>query len=372
MRAGFLLDGRGGRLRDASITIVNGRITAVAPWQAGAVSHDLSRYTVRPWLIDAHVHISGYINRLGRVHTGGDGESPAQQAAGRAANALAHPSRRLYDRSQHGRRDRQALRDAIDAGGISGPRILTSLGPAITNLLSPARLARSRRHKTAGADFIKIFDSNAIRSGGAPIFTAEQMSALCGEAKRVGLRSVVHAQSDASIRLPSRPDATKWSTAPSQRGRLRLLAERGLLYDPQCCLVLRNYLENRAYFAGLPASTRPLRGHGTAASYAPRLIRAALATPGLKLLYGSDAWPERTDGTPRIWSAGCVAGEPPMDALITATSRNASALGRPRDRHYRARYRADLIALEGNPLEEIEAVMRVRFVMKGGKVLFKP
>ena len=89
IRAGLLLDGRGGVQRDALITVVAGRITTVGPYQSGPVSHDLSRCTVLPGLIDLHVHLSGYINRLGKVSRGDDGDTEAQRAAGKAGNALA-------------------------------------------------------------------------------------------------------------------------------------------------------------------------------------------------------------------------------------------------------------------------------------------
>lgn len=54
--------------------------------------------------------------------------------------------------------------------------------------------------RLGSGDFIKIFASNSVRAGGAPLYSAEQLAALCSEAKRLGLRSVVHAHSDASIR----------------------------------------------------------------------------------------------------------------------------------------------------------------------------
>jgi imidazolonepropionase-like amidohydrolase len=106
----------------------------------------------------------------------------------------------------------------------------------------------------------------------------------------------------------------------------------------------------------------------------PGLVRTALATPGLTLLYGTDA----TAGAHGRNAEDLVcrvreAGQAPMDALVSATSRNAAALGLgDRIGTLAPGYEADLIALDGDPLQEIEAVRRVTFVMKGGKVFLRP
>jgi imidazolonepropionase-like amidohydrolase len=376
IRAGLLLDGRGGQLRDALLTVVDGRIQSVGPWQSAGdhVTHDLSRYTVLPGLIDAHVHIAGYFNRLGRVSAAGDGETPAQWAAGRAANALATLRAGFTTVASMGAEQDKELRDAISAGSIPGPRILTSLAPVQDTSLKPVALKRlARRLKADGADFIKIFLSNAIRKGGLPVFSAEQLTVLCGAAKQLKLRSVIHAQSDASIRAAAGAgcDEVEHGTLVTQEG-LNLLAARGMYFDPQCGLVFDNYLANRARFQGIPS----LDSVGFALMEAlrpalPALIRAALATPGLRLLYGSDAVAgahgrNAEDLVCRVREAG----QAPMDALVTATSRNAEALGLGDQIGTIAPgYQADLIALDGDPLEEIEAVRRVRFVMKGGRVV---
>ncbi len=364
-------------MRDALITVVSGRIRAVEPWQAGAVTHDLSRYTVLPGLIDAHVHISGYINRLGKVNTGGDGETPQQQAAGRAANALATLRAGFTTVASMGSDADKELRDDINAGSTPGPRILTSLTPVGDTALTPRRLRRLlRRQKARGADFVKIFATNSVRDGGAPVFTAKQLSALCSGAKRLGLRSVVHAQSDASIEAAATAgcDQVEHGFLATAEG-LSFVAARGLFFDPQCALVLDNYIENRARLEGVQGFD--------SASFAlmerlrptlPRLVRTALATTGLKLLYGTDA----TAGAHGRNAEDLVcrvrkAGQTPMDALVTATSRNAVALRLGAEIGTIAPgYQADLIALDGDPLKEIEAVRRVRFVMKGGEVFVKP
>ena len=94
IRAGRLLDGRGGRSVNARITVRDGRIEMVSPnatASAGSVdvTYDLSAYTVLPGLIDAHDHLAWHFNAAGKLHTASDGETPAQGALAMAANAWA-------------------------------------------------------------------------------------------------------------------------------------------------------------------------------------------------------------------------------------------------------------------------------------------
>lgn len=373
IRAGLLLDGRGGTTRDALITVTDGTIASVAPYQAGSVTHDLSAYTVLPGLIDAHVHITGYINRAGRVSSGDDGDTPAEREAGEAANVLATLRAGFTTVASMGSDGDTKLKHAIESGSVPGPRLLTSQNPIMDSTLSPRLLRRSvRRHKAMGADFIKIFNSSAVRDGGAPKFSAEQLSALCDEARKRGLRSVVHAHSDASIQAAAAAgcDQVEHGNLATIEG-LRTLARHGIDFDPQCALVIDNYLANRARLEGM-------RGFDSAGFALmkrlrpefPRLIQTALAVPDLKFLYGSDAvagahGQNAEDLVCRVREAG----QSPMDALVTATSRNATALGLGNEiGTVAAGYQADLIALDGNPLDSIEVVRRVRFVMKGGKV----
>ena len=374
IRAGLLLDGRGGQMRDALITVVKDRIRTVGPWQGTPVTHDLSRFSVLPGLIDAHVHITGYFNRLGKIHTRDDGETAAQRDAGRAANALATLRAGFTTVASMGSEGDKELRNRIEKGSIPGPRILTSLAQFRDTSLSPAQLRRAvRNRKAAGADFIKVFASNAMQQGGTPVFSPEQLEALCGEARRIGLPSVVHAMSDASLRRVS--DAGCSTVEHGSFGTaegLGVLADRGLFFDPQCRLVVDNYLENWSRFAGGAGfDTTTFAVLQQSRPTDPLLIRTALAVPGLRLLFGSDAVAgahgrNADDLICRVREAG----QDPMDALVTATSRNAEALGLGGEiGRIAPGYQADLIALDGNPLREIEAVLRVRLVMKGGKIV---
>ena len=374
IRAGLLLDGRGGLQRDALITVVGRRISAVGPYQSGPVTHDLSRFTVLPGLIDGHVHISGYINRLGKVAHGEDGETEEQRAAGQAGNALATVRAGFTTVVSMGSEADGRLRDSIESGRIKGPRILTSLAPFSDTRLTPRALRRLvRRRQTEGADVIKIFGARSIGTGGEPSFSREQLAALCGEARRAGLRSIVHVQSDASLAVAAAAgcDQAEHGFFASAEG-LELLARGGVEFDPQCRLVFANYLNHRERLEGIQGfDSAGFAQMERMLPTLPPLIRAALGTPGLTLLYGSDA----TAGAHGNNADDLVcrvreAGQSPMEALVTATSRNAAALGLGEVIGTIAPgFEADLIALEGNPLTEIEAVKRVRFVMRGGRVV---
>lgn len=374
IRAGLLLDGRGGEIRNALVTVVGGKIQSVGPYQGGSPTYDFSRHTVLPGFIDAHVHLTGYINSRGRMHTDSDGDTPVQADSAVRANARAMLEAGFTTVQSMGSAGDKPLRDAIAAGTYPGPRILTSLNPIGNASLQLERLRQLvDTLKSSGADFVKIFASRSIREGGGQTLSDAQLAALCGEARSVGLRTVVHAHSAESMRAAVLAGCD-WVEhgAFATEEVLRLLAERGVYFDPQCALVLRNYLDHRPWFDGV--------GNFNAEGFAfmeralptfPKLIRTATGIPGLRLVYGTDAvagahGKNAEDLVCRVRDAGQAA----MEAIVTATSRNAAAIGLGnRIGAVLPGFEADLIALEGNPLREIEAVRRVVFVMKGGKVL---
>jgi imidazolonepropionase-like amidohydrolase len=152
---------------------------------------------------------------------------------------------------------------------------------------------------------------------------------------------------------------------------LRLMASRGTYFDPQCALIFRNYLDHRQWFRGIGNFTdEGFAAMERAIPLAVAVVRAAVATPGLKLVYGTDAVAgahgrNAEDLVCRVRQAG----QRPMDALVAATATTAEALGVGRETGSLAPgLAADLIVLDGNPLDDIMAVNRVVFVMKGGLV----
>src|SRR5204862_4401137 len=152
---------------------------------------------------------------------------------------------------------------------------------------------------------------------------------------------------------------------------LKLMAEHGTYFDPQAGLVIENYLANKDRFLGTPGYTE----EGFAAmervlSLDRDIVRRAVRTPGLKVVFGSDAVAgahgrNAEEFIDRVRDAGVD----PMSAMVSANSLAAEAM-RMGDRigSIAPNYDADIIALDGDPIKDITAVRRVVFVMKSGVV----
>ena len=375
IRAGRLLDGRGAVIDNATIVLDRTTIARVDRGGApgSAATYDLSRYTVLPGLIDGHAHPSWYFNRAGRYHTPNDGDTPVQSMLAMAGNVFATLTSGVTTIQSPGSPEDKDLRDFIASGALPGPRILTSLEPISSPRLTPDTLREIvRRRKAEGADFIKIFASKSIRDGGALTLSEEQLTAICQEARAQNLRTLVHAHSAESMQAATLAGCTQIEHGVFATDEvLRLMAQRGTYFDPQCGLVFRNYLENRAKYEGI--------GNYTAAGFAamekaiPLAVAAfkrARATPGLKIVWGTDAVAGAhgrnvEDLICRVEDGG----QPPIEAITSATSLGAAALGMGRRIGTIASgFEADLIAVDGDPSRDITALRRVVFVMKGGRV----
>ena len=376
LRAGKMLDGKGGASANVDILVQDGRIVRVGPRgavPAGARVVDLGTRTVLPGLIDAHVHPVWYFNSKGRLHTRDDGDTPTQGTAAALSNVSAMLNAGFTTIQSVGSPDDALLRDSLASRG-TGPRLLTSLEPLTDRSGGPDSLrALVRQRKRQGADLIKIFASASIRDGGAQTMTDAQLTAACGEAKAVGLRTLVHAHSAEAVRAATLAGCTQIEHGIFvTQDVLDLMAARGTYFDPQCGLVFHNYLDNRAKYEGIgnynetgfAAMTRAL-------PLATAVIRKALATPGLKVVYGTDAVAgahgrNAEDLVCRVNEAG----ESPMHAIVAATSLNAAALGLADSTGAIAPgLAADIIATEGDPSADITALRRVTFVMSAGRIV---
>ncbi len=377
VRAAELIDGAGAVRRNVDVLVQDGRIVSVSSRgtvPAGARLVDLGDRTLLPGLIDAHAHPSWYFNRAGRLHTGNDGDTPAQSLAALAANAWLTLQAGFTTIQSPGANADADVRDAINSNGLAGPRILTSLEPLTDRSGGPDSLrALIRQRKAQGADFIKLFASASIRDGGAQTMTDSQLVAACGEARSQGLRTIVHAHSAAAVLAATRAGCTEIEHGVFvTRDVLDSMAARGTFFDPQCSLVFRNYLDNRAHYEGIGNYNEAgFAAMERAIPLAAAAIRLALTVPNLRMLYGTDAVAgahghNAEDLVCRVESAG----ETPMHALMSATSVNAEALGLGAAvGRVAPGFAADLIATDGDPLRNIEAIRSVSFVMIGGHIV---
>ena len=377
LRAARVLDGRGGVLTSVDIVVAGGRIERVGPRgavPAGARLVDLGARTLLPGLIDAHTHPGWYFNRQGRLHTQDDGDSPAQAVLAAAANAYATLIAGFTTIQSVGARSDADLRDWIATQGLPGPRLLTSLEPLTERSGDPDSLrALVRQRKAQGADVIKLFASASIRDGGAQTMTDAQLQAACAEARAQGLRTLVHAHSAAAVRAATLAGCTQIEHGVFvTQDVLDLMAQHGTYFDPQCALVFRNYLDNRARYEGIGNYNEAgFAAMERAIPLAAGALRMALATPGLKVVFGTDAVAgahgrNAEDLVCRVQQAG----ESPMHAIIAATSLNAAALGlADRIGAIAPGLDADIIAVDGDPVRDITTLRRVSFVMKGGRIV---
>jgi len=372
--AGTVIDGTGHVLRNTGIVVEDSKIVRTAPssqWPSGVRVLDLTRYTVLPGWIDTHVHIGWHFNAQGRADT--RDEPPQQAAYAAAGNAWATLMAGFTTVQSLGAPEDKPLRDAVNRQEIPGPRILTALRPITDGRLTPDQLrAWVDEQKANGADVVKIFASRSIREGGGQTLSDEQLAAACGEATSQGLRSVVHAYKTA-IRSAVLAGCTAIEHGTfATDDDLKLMAERGTWFDPQVRLVIQNYLDHKQNFLGIGNYTEEgFKQMEAALPLNADLFRRALATPNLKIIFGTDAVAGAHGHNAEEFIYRVKdAGEPPMHAMTAATSLAAESLGLGNQiGRIAPGYQADIIALDGNPLDDITAVRRVVFVMKNGKIV---
>lgn len=181
IRARRVIDGRGHLLRNAAVVVDGGKIVAVETRPRRA-DIDLGDATLVPGLIDTHVHIGWHFDASGKSAVGGaaGGEPPAELALYAAENAYRTLMGGVTTVQSLGAPIDKPLRDAITRGTLPGPRILTSLEPILDDKLAPDAL-RAHVNKVAdeGADVVKVFASQSIRTGGGPTLSQEQLDAIC-------------------------------------------------------------------------------------------------------------------------------------------------------------------------------------------------
>ena len=265
------------------------------------------------------------------------------------------------------------LRDFIDRGEIPGPRILTSLRPVTAQTGDPEAIRSFVRQLASdGADVVKVFASGSIRDGGERTMSDAQIEAVCSEAAAQGLRSAVHAYGTEVVSSVARAGCTSIEHGNRYDDEaIALMAEHGTYLDPHLGLLYQNYFDNRDAFFGV--------GNYTAVGFARmeearkigyETFRRTRNNPDVKIVFGTDA----VAGAHGMNADELIVrvqngGQPPMEAIVSATSLAAQSLGLGDVIGTVAPgFAADLVAVVGNPLDNIEAVRNVRWVMKGGQV----
>src|SRR5579872_2448612 len=363
--AATVLDGRGSTLRNTRLVIEGGKIVAIDP-AATPVDIDLGSRTLMPGWIDTHVHLNWHFNDQHRSVSGGD---PPDTAALYTAEAAWVTLQGGFTTVQSvGAAIDGKVRDRINNGMLPGPRILTSLRQIQDRSGDPDALrALVRRTKDEGADVIKLFATTGLGAGGNQSMTGAQIQATCGEAKAVGLRSVVHAIGDAGARASVEAGCTSIEHGTFvSNATLDLMASRGTYFDPNL-LVLHNYLEKHENFDFTPETLEILR-KGIAPT--EDVLKRARARR-VKITFGTDAvsGAHGRNAEEFVYRVG-DGGETPMQALMSATSVSAESLGLgSRIGVIAPGFDADLVATDGNLLSDITAVRRVAFVMKAGRVV---
>ncbi|MGH7754521.1 MAG: amidohydrolase family protein, partial [Gemmatimonadales bacterium] len=377
------------------IVIRGERIERVAPAAqvsvpAGATVIDLSRATVLPGLIDAHGHLTGDHRFHGYRGLGISVPRAALYGAVNARRTLEAGFTTVRNVGADGYAD-VALREAINEGEIPGPRLLVS-GPALgitgghcdENLL-PAEYdhrargvadgpwavrAKVREVIKYGADLIKFCATGGVLSKGdqpgTQQYTLEEMQALVEEAHTLGRRVAAHAHGAGGIKAAIRAgvDSIEHASLIDDEG-IQLARERGTY------LVVNLYtgayiLEHGAEVGMLPESLEKARM--VAGQRPDNFTRAVRA--GVRMAYGTDAGVFPHGDNAKQFDYLVRYGMTPLEAIRSATLHAAELLGwADRVGTLEPGKFADLIAIRGDPLENIRALEEVKFVMKDGRVV---
>ena len=402
IEADRLIDGSGAVQTENAVLAVEGdRIAAVGraaailtPTAARVI--DLRGYTILPGLMDCHVHISG------APGDGGDTQKLRESEAHEAIYSVAHAKITLeagfttIRNVGAGNYSDAALRDLIAKGVVPGPRMyvatrgvgatgghadINGWNPAL-NLPGYAQIADGvdelrkaiRTQIKYGADVIKITATGGVLSAGTSLaeqqYTLEELEAVVETAGNLGVKVAAHAHSPAGMN-----DAIRAGVASIEHGSLiddegiQLMLEHGTYLVPT--LYTLDFIIEEGEAWGVPQYSID-KAASMAEQQRERLRKAYRA--GVKFAYGTDAavFPHGLNAKDfRILVEELEVS--PMAAIQMATSDSAALIGISNDVGTLETGKwADVIAVAGNPLEDITLLEDVQFVMKGGVVYKSP
>ncbi|MES2150843.1 MAG: amidohydrolase family protein [Pseudomonadota bacterium] len=396
IKAGHLLDVETGWVLHQQVILIDGeRISAVGAAGATAIPAaarviDLSGATVLPGLIDAHTHLTSNPRLQGYLALSSSDMRSALYGVRAARDTLRAGFTTVRDVGASGYGD-IALRDAINDGDTPGPRMLVSGyalgilgGHCDNNLLAPeykdvgngvadgpwAARAKVREMAKYGADLIKICATGGVLSkgdaAGAQQYTLEEMQAIVQEAHKLGRKVAAHAHGASGINDAIRAgvDSVEHASLIDAEG-IRLAREKGTW------LVMDIYNDDFILGEGEKAGFLPesLAKEKEIGQLQRDNFRKAYAA-GVRMAFGSDAgvYPHGENGKQFFYMVKY--GMTPMAALQAATINAAELLGmKDRIGSLKAGKLADIIAVTDDPLADVSALARVKFVMKGGAVI---
>lgn len=370
IRAERLVDGTGHVIANATVVVEGSRISRIEMTSREKADYDLGEMTVLPGMIDVHSHIGWHFGPSGRFEP--RAPTPARDVLYAAENAYLTLMAGFTTVQSPGQPGDIDLREAIARGVLLGPRILTSISQITPNSGTPSELRQKVRElKKQHADVVKIIAS-VVRGGLEQMMTRDQFEALCGEARSQGLRTMVHAQTTESVKAAVNAGCMQIEHGTDiDDSALRLMAERGVYFDPHVGVLIQNYIRNRPRFLGVADYTEEsFASMEQAMKLNAAMIRKAVATPRLKLVMGSDAVAgAHGRNADELVERVRQGRQRPMDAIISATSLAAESLNLDREIGRLAPgYRADIIGVDGDPTTDITALTRVTFVMRNGMV----
>ena len=396
--ASYLLDAEAGVLREApQVTIVGGRITAVGhqgdPVAGDALRVDLPGLTLVPGLIDMHVHLTkdprydgGY-----RRYERSDGFWTVLGVAN-ARKTLEAGFTTVRNVGSEDYAD-VALKQGIEAGIIPGPRIVpatyaigatgghcdtTSFPPSVQTAErgvadGPQALrAMVRKLRKYGAEVIKFCATGGVLSktdaAGAQQYSLEEMKAIVDEAHMLGLRVAVHAHGTSGIKDAIRAGAdTIEHCSLADEEAFSLAKARGTWFSMD--IYNDDYILAEGARNGLfPESLEKERAIGRRQR---ETFRAAVRA-GVPMVFGTDGGVYPNGDNARQFATMVEWGMTPAQAIRSATTNAARALGREKDVGAIEPGRwGDIVGVEGNPLVDVRLLQHPRFVMKGGEVVVR-